>query len=203
MEKDTRNGDMIYGVIDDMEDYLAGCKNKFMSTTEVVVDRGQMEDFLRELRRKAPEEIEHARRVVKNREAILDDARNKAQALIDQAEAQTDELISQNEIMRRAYDQADTVVSMANQEAINVREAAYADAEAIRANAEQYMDDVLTYLESLVGDAMKHASKNYEDLIGTLTMFQDRITSDHSNLHPDDYGPETAAPQEGPGPEAE
>ncbi len=191
MEKNSKAiGDQIYNVIDDMEDYLSNCRTKFMSTNEIIVDRTQMEDFLRELRRKAPEEIEHARKVYKNREAILDDARSKAQALIDQAEAQTDELISQNEIMRRAYDQADSVVSMANQEAINVRESAYADAEAIRSNAEQYMDDVLSYLESLIGDAMKASSKNYEDLIGTLHMFQDRVNADHNKLHPDDYSEE-------------
>ena len=53
----------IFQVIDEMEEYVSNCKGKFMSSTEIICNRDQMEEFLRDLRRKAPAEIEKYRKL--------------------------------------------------------------------------------------------------------------------------------------------
>lgn len=56
--------------------------------------------MLRELRMKTPDEIKRYQKIISNKEAILNDARAKAEALIKDATVQTTELINEHEIMR-------------------------------------------------------------------------------------------------------
>ena len=139
----------IFQVIDEMEEYVSNCKGKFMSSTEIICNRDQMEEFLRDLRRKAPAEIEKYRKVIARQEEILSEAKNKAQKLIDDTMAQTDELLSQNEIMRRAYEQADEIVRMANEQAQVIVDNATIEANSLKSGATQYMEEVMVYLENI------------------------------------------------------
>jgi len=172
----------IYQVIDEMFDYLASCKPKFMSSTEIVVDRDVMEEYLRDLKRKAPDEIERYRKIIRNKEAILDDARKTAQGLIDQAEVQTTELLSQNEIMKRAYEQADEVIAMANDQAQAIVDNATAESNQLVKEATDYVDGWMNYLESVIENTSQAATSQYTGLIDTLNQYGERIRTDHSQL---------------------
>ena len=55
---------------------------------------------------KTPEEIKRYQKIISNKEAILNDAKQKAQELINDATIQTNELISEHQIMQQAYAQA-------------------------------------------------------------------------------------------------
>jgi cell division septum initiation protein DivIVA len=110
----------IFQVIDEMEEYISNCKGKFMSSTEIICNRDKMEEFLRDLRRKAPEEIARYQKIISNQDSILDNARKTAEGLIEKATAQTDEMLSQNEIMKKAYEQADAVTRQTMAEAQNI-----------------------------------------------------------------------------------
>ena len=59
---------------------------------------------------KTPDEIKRYQKIISNKEAILNDARAKAEALIQDATVQTTELINEHEIMQQAYAQANEVV---------------------------------------------------------------------------------------------
>ena len=100
-------------IIDDIEDYIESCKPKFMSNTDIIVNKDTMEELLRELRMKTPDEIKRYQKIINNKEAILADAQAKAQALIDEATIHTTELVNEHEIMQQAYTQANEVVAMA------------------------------------------------------------------------------------------
>ncbi len=197
---DRKIDSQIFQVIDEMEDYLAGCKPKFMSNSDIVVDREAMEEFIRDLRRKAPDEIQRYRKIIKNQEEILEDARVKAQGLIDNAMAQTDELLSQHEIMRRAYEQADEVIRMANEQAQSIVDNAANEANMLRGAATEYMEDVMNYLENIITASSSAASMQYNNLISTLNQYGDKIRSDHKQLHPDqimeDEQPEAVTAEE-------
>jgi F0F1-type ATP synthase membrane subunit b/b' len=194
---DRKIDSQIFQVIDEMEDYLAGCKSRFMSQNDIIVDREAMEEFIRDLRRKAPDEIQRYRKIIKNQEEILEDARVKAQGLIDNAMAQTDELLSQHEIMRRAYEQADEVIRMANDQAQSIVDSAAGEANMLRNAATEYMEDVMNYLENIITASSSSASIQYNNLISTLNQYGDKIRSDHKQLHPDQYL-EDDQPEEAP-----
>ena len=176
----------IFQVIDEMEEYVSNCKGKFMSSTEIICNRDQMEEFLRDLRRKAPAEIEKYRKVIARQEEILSEAKNKAQKLIDDTMAQTDELLSQNEIMRRAYEQADEIVRMANEQAQVIVDNATIEANGLKTGATQYMEEVMVYLENIFTSSSNTLNDQYSNLINTLNMYGDKVRDDHKQLYPKD-----------------
>ncbi len=187
----------IFLVIDEMEEYVSNCKGKFMSSTEIICNREKMEEFLRDLRRKAPEEIDKCRKIIARQEAIFSDAKSRAQKLLDESAIQSDELVSQNEIMRRAYEQADEVILMAKNQAQSIVDSAQAEANEIRSATSQYMEDVMVYLENFFSASSKEVSDNYSRLLNTLNSYAERIHDDHMQLHPEEVEAnleETAAP---------
>ena len=79
-------------LIDEIEDYINSCKYQTLSKTNIIVNKDEIDELLRELRMKTPDEIKRYQKIISNKEAILEDARTKAQALIDEATEHTSHL---------------------------------------------------------------------------------------------------------------
>ena len=104
-------------LMDEIEDYIDNCKYKAFSTDIIMVNKAEIDELLRELRLKTPEEIKQYQKIIVNKEAILNDAKKKAQELINDATIQTNELISEHQIMQQAYAQANEIVELATKQA--------------------------------------------------------------------------------------
>lgn len=173
-------------LIDEIEEYIEGCKPKFMSSTEIIVNKDEIDELLRELRMKTPDEIKRYQKIISNKEAILNDAKAKAEALINEATVHTNELINEHEIMQQAYAQANEVVTMASKQAQEILDNATIEANNVKYAAMQYMDDMLAHLENIISSSTQQASANYDALIGNLNQYRDIIQSNRSELHPVD-----------------
>ncbi|MBQ8231667.1 MAG: vacuolar family H+-ATPase subunit H [Lachnospiraceae bacterium] len=173
-------------LIDEIEEYIDSCKPQFMSSTNIIVNKDEIEELLRELRMRTPEEIKRYQKIISNKEAILNDARTKAENMINEATAQTTELVSEHEIMQQAYEQANSVVSDATAQAQSILDNATMEANAVKAAAMQYMDDMLAHLENVIFSANQAASTHYDNLISSLNHYQEIIQSNRSELHPED-----------------
>jgi len=177
-------------LIDEIEEYIDSCKYQPLSSSKIIVNKEEIDELLRELRMKTPEEIKRYQKIISNKEAILNDAKAKAEALINEATVHTNELISEHEIMRQAYEQANEVVTMASHQAQEILDNATLEANSVRAAAMQYMDDMLAHLENIIVSTTNTAVNNYENLIGGLNQYREIIQSNRSELHPadtDDY----------------
>lgn len=173
-------------LIDEIEDYIDSCKYQPLSSTKIIVNREEMDELIRELRMKTPDEIKRYQKVISNKEAILNDARTKAQALIDEATVHTNELINEHEIMQQAYAQANEVVSMATRQAQEILDNATIEANSVRAAAMEYMDDMLATLENIITSSSQSAVQNYDNLLGSMNHYKEIIQSNRSELHPTD-----------------
>ena len=71
-------------IIDEIQDYIEGCKYKPFSSTEILVNREELMELIDELRTKTPEEIKRYQKIISNKEAILADAQKKADQIIAQ-----------------------------------------------------------------------------------------------------------------------
>ena len=162
-------------LIDEIEEYIEGCKPKFMSSTEIIVNKDEIDELLRELRMKTPDEIKRYQKIISNKEAILNDAKAKAEALINEATVHTNELINEHEIMQQAYAQANEVVTMASKQAQEILDNATIEANNVKSAAMQYMDDMLAHLENIISSFTQQASANYDALIGNLNQYRDII----------------------------
>ncbi|MCI9141513.1 MAG: vacuolar family H+-ATPase subunit H [Lachnospiraceae bacterium] len=171
-------------LIDELEEYIESCKPKFMSSSEIIVNKEEIDELLRELRMKTPDEIRRYQKIISNKEAILNDARAKAQALIDEATVHTNELISEHEIMQQAYAQANGIVATAARQAQEILDKATMEANELRMQASRYTEERLGELESIVLSAIQSSSANYDKLLGSLGQYRDLIQSNIRSLHP-------------------
>lgn len=171
-------------LIDELEEYIESCKPKFMSNSEIIVNKEEIDELLRELRMRTPEEIKRYQKIISNKEAILNDARAKALALIDEATVHTNELISEHEIMQQAYAQANGIVATAANQAREILDKATMEANELRTQASQYMESRLVELDSITSSAIQSTNADYERLLGSLGQYRDLIQSNLRSLHP-------------------
>mgnify|MGYP001098679981 FL=1 len=171
-------------LIDELEDYIESCKPKFMSKSEIIVNKDEIDELLRELRMKTPDEIKRYQKIISNKEAILNDARAKADALINEATERTNELTSEHEIMQQAYAQANEVVAQAARQAQEILDKATIEANELRVQAARYTEERLAEIESIVVSAIQSSNSNYGSLIGSLNQYKELIQSNRSALHP-------------------
>lgn len=171
-------------LIDEIETYIDGCKYQPFSNTKIVVDKEEIDELLRELRMKTPDEIKRYQKIISNKEAILSDARAKAEALINEATVRTNQLTSEHEIYQQAYAQATTVVKQATQQAQEILDNAVIEANSMRAAAMQYTDEILANVESLMSQTMKMTTDHYESFISSLNHYSDVVNANRVELNP-------------------
>ncbi len=170
-------------LIDEIEEFIDNCKPQPFSSTKIIVNKDEMDELLRELRMKTPDEIKRYQKIISNKEAILNDARAKAEALINEATIQTNQLINEHEIMQQAYAQANEVVTMATRQAQEILDNATMEANAVRMSAMQYMDDMLANLENVIASSVQTARTDYDTLIGNLNHYHEIVQSNRAELN--------------------
>lgn len=171
-------------IIEEIEEYIDSCKFQPLSTSKIIVNKDQMDELLRELRMKTPDEIKRYQKIIANKDAILADAQAKAESLIEDAQIQTTELVSEHEIMQQAYAQANEVVMIATKQAQEILDNATNDANNIRMGAMQYTDDILKNLESTISHAMDSSKARSDAYMSTLQGFLDVVTTNRAELNP-------------------
>ncbi len=190
-------------LIEEIETYIDGCKYQPFSNTKIVVDKEEIDSLLRELRSKTPEEIKRYQKIISNKEAILNDARQKAQGLLDEAQAHTNELISEHEIMRQAYEQANLVVSAAAKQAQDLVDKAQIEANQMKNSAVTYTDTLLAQVELVLTKALDSTNTHYEAMLTDLTNYCESVKSNRDELRPSLTVAQAAAAisQQAPAPE--
>lgn len=171
-------------IIEEIEEYIEGCKAQRFNGSNIIVDKETMEELLTELRMKMPEEIKRYQKIISNKEAILADARTKADEILAQAQVQTTELISEHEIMQQAYAQANEVVMIATRQAQEILDAATNDANAIRMSAITYTDDMLKSLEEIISGSIETSKARTESLVSSLQGYLEVVMTNRSELLP-------------------
>ena len=134
-------------IIEEIEEYVDSCKFQPLSSTKIVVNKEELEELLRELRMKTPDEIKRYQKIISNKDAILADAQSKADAIVAEAREKTQNMVTESEIMREATEQANDLLERTNQQAQEILDNATNDANNIRMGALQYTDDMLATLE--------------------------------------------------------
>lgn len=155
-------------LIEEMYEYIEGCKPKGFSATQVVVMKEEIYDILDEMKLKIPEEIKRCAKVVANKDQIIANAEERAEKIIADAKRQAEMLVQESEIMRQAYLQANEMVSRASQQADSIYQQASSDAETISLGALRYTNDMLTEVERVIAHTYEEAKAKTEAMLTTL-----------------------------------
>ena len=141
-------------IIEEIEEYVESCRYQPLSTTKIVVNKEELEELLRELRMKTPDEIKRYQKIISNKDAILADAQS-------------------NETINNANMQAQQIIDSATQDANN-----------IRLSAISYTDDMLANLSQIMSTTLSDAGEKYNAFIGAVHSCYDVVNKNRSELAP-------------------
>ena len=141
-------------IITEIEEYIDNCKFQPLSTSKIIVNKDDIDELLAELRLRTPDEIKKYQKIIANKDAILNDAKERSEAMIAEATAHINQLVSEHEIMQKAYNEANQIIEQAQTEAQGILDLATNEANDLRTRAMQYTDDILSNVQSILTTGM-------------------------------------------------
>ena len=149
-------------MISEIEIFIDNCKYQPLSSSKIVVPKDDLEQMLNELKLKLPNEIERCK------EAILADARTRADSIITESVAEANKLVDQSQIVELANIRANGILDMARSQADQIVNEANADANEIRLGSMYYTKDKLTEVSNYINATLEAEKANYDNLIQSL-----------------------------------
>ena len=187
--------------IEDIYGFVESCKMQSFSSTKVIVPKNDLYDLLDDLRRDAPEEIKRYRKMLSQRDAILEDAAKKAADILADAQEQYSALVEEHNIMQEAYQQAEITVANANEEAERIIANARKQADEMGSGAIYYTTDMMDMAEKVIAKAYESTLNNSKALETALSGYLEIIRKNKAELlQANEPQPETESqqPQEEP-----
>lgn len=158
----------IEDVMIDIEEFLASCKSAGFSSNKIAVPKDEFDDLFGELKVKIPAEIDRCKKIMRNKEAILMNARKEADTMLAEANVTAQQLIAETTIVQQANQQAYDTVEMAKNQANEIIANAVAQANEIRLGSMQYTNDIMVGIRNYVEATMNAERANYENLLQML-----------------------------------
>ena len=185
----------VESMIEEIKVYIENCKPMPLSQTKISVQKPELLSMLDELELKLPGEIERCKKIMRNKEMILADARTRSDAIITESVNEANRMIEQNEITRLANIRADEILENARNQAQQIVANALGqygnDVEVVFCKNDAMALGALQAIQSagrtvgtdiyLVGvDALSEALEDV--LAGTMTgtVFNDHFSQSHS-----------------------
>lgn len=133
----------VLNLIDELSVLIEDSKPVFGKNALRQVDAQSAFEILDEIRDTFPSEFAQARQVIRERQALLDEAEAQATRLIEDARSQAITIASQQEIVRISQQQADAILAEARELERQTR-----------AGAEDYADEVFNHVEQGLDTAL-------------------------------------------------
>jgi hypothetical protein len=142
-------------LIDKLDDLVRSAKQMPLRS-EVRVDKERLDDLLNEMRATIPEEIKEARWIVKERQAMLAEAKREAQRILGEAHERQTQLVVEHHLTGQAEVASEDIIDNAR---VEERE--------IRLGVEDYADEILSTLEFNLSKFIAAVQRGRERLLGT------------------------------------
>lgn len=171
-------------IIEEIEEFIDSCKFQPLSSTKIVVNKEELEELLRELRMKTPDEIKRYQKIISNKDAILEDAQSKADAIIAEAQAKAQQIVSESEVMQAALEQSNQLIEQTNNQAQEILDKATEDSNNIRMSAIHYTDEMLENLEKIMSHTIDAAGTKYNNFLNSIQSCYDIVSKNRMELNP-------------------
>ena len=130
--------------------------------------RDELLEMIKELKLKLPMEIERCKKIMRNKENILSEARTRSDAILSEAVAEANRLVDTNQITELANIRANEILEMARAQAQQLVDQAAEEANEIRLGAMYYTKDKLTEMRDIFSRIHAMEKENYRNLIESL-----------------------------------
>ena len=136
-------------------------------THNVVVDEDRMLELIDQMRIAIPEEVKKAQQVVAQRDRVMAQAQEEANRTLTIARDKADQMAQKDMIVQEAQRRADQIIAQAR-----------AEAEATRADADNYVVDTLMQLQEQIAKLSNQVSN------GIRTVQEDQMRKTGTPLSP-------------------
>ena len=136
----------ILQLIDRLEELFNDAK-ALPFTHNVVVDEDKMLELIDQMRIAIPEEVKKAQQVMAQRDRVMAQAQEEANRTLQLARDKSDQMLQKDMIMQEAQRRADQIVSQGR-----------AEADATRADADNYVVDTLMQLQEQIAKLSNQVS---------------------------------------------
>lgn len=122
-------------------------------TGKCMVSRDEILDIIQDIRLKLPDELKQAKWIIEERTRILAEAQQEADNIIKSSDSKIAAMVDEHEICRKAYEQAEVIITNAKK---NARE--------IRLGTREYADNILNKVEEILEDTLDVIKANRSEL---------------------------------------
>ncbi len=158
----------IEDMIDQIEIYIESCKTQPLSQTKIVVNKDEILSMLNELKLKMPTEIERCKKIMRNKDLILQEARTRSDAIITESVNEANRMIDQHEVTKLANIRSEEILENARNQAQQIVNQASDEASEIRLGAMYYTKDKLAGIRDIFNRIHDLEKENYRTLIESL-----------------------------------
>lgn len=134
----------VLGLLDELSYLIEDAKPVFGKSNMRQVETEKVFDILEEVKDIFPSEFAQARQIVRERDAILDDAEAEANSIVENARQRALTIASEQEIVRISQQQADEIMAEAREMERETRAGAEDYADEVFGSVEQNLDTVLS-----------------------------------------------------------
>ncbi len=170
-------------MISEIEIFIDNCKYQPLSSSKIIVPKEDLDQMLNELKLKLPNEIERCKKIMRNKEAILADARTRADSIITESVAEANRLVDQSQIVELANIRANEILEMARNQAEQIISEANAEANEVRIGSMYYTRDKLTEINNYLTATLEAERANYENLVKSLESNLEIVTANASEIN--------------------
>jgi len=146
----------IMALIDRIEEAMDNARSMPL-TRQRLVDVEKVYEIIDEIRASFPDELKQARWIVKERQEMLEEAEKESNRILEDARDRAESMASEQEVVKRAQEQAASMIDAARQQE---RE--------IRLGAEDYADEMLANLEVNLGKLLTAVQRGRDRLQGKV-----------------------------------
>jgi hypothetical protein len=141
----------IYRVLDKLEAYVRS--GTVLPLKRRVLSEERLFEFIEKIRSTLPAEVGQAKLIAKDKDRVLREAQERAQAIVSDASASHAQMVDDHEIVNRARITAETVLREAEARAAKIRE-----------GADAYAAQVLIDLDARLSTALGSVKKGIDQL---------------------------------------
>lgn len=122
---------------------------------KVLVDKDEILEIIKEIRLHLPDEVKQAQWIKEERQRILVEAQQEAEAIIQEANEHIAAMVEQDEITKIARKQAEDIITQAQ-----------TGAKEMRLGARDYADEILSKVQQTLTDLVETINNNRNELKG-------------------------------------
>lgn len=141
----------IMEIIDMMEETITKASSVPL-TGKIMLDKEELLDYIQEIRLVYPEALKEAKWVKTERQRILDEAEERADAIKKSAEETQERLVDEHEITRQAYEKAEQIRDMSER-----------DSREIKMDTDRYVDEILADVEHRLDLLLRKVQEDREE----------------------------------------